>query len=133
MDVIFSEETLFIDLSEQEVFSLIDGHLGGDRKNPFGIGGKINIHPSSDDFISGVRHDHTLEVSGDNDIDVYIDETRLKDVRLAGLHFPKDAVIGVAGDEHLEYFKSLLPENGIIIRFAGSLGIINLCNYYVEK
>ncbi len=132
MDVTVGEKALFLDLSEPEVFSLIDGHLGGDRKNPFGISGKINIHPVSDQFNAGIRDEHTLEVDGDNDINIFVDETRLKDVRIVGLHFPKDAIIGRAGEDHLEHFKSLLPEDGIIVRFAGSLAAVDIYSYYVE-
>lgn len=133
MDVTLGEDALFLDFSEEEVFRLIDGHLGGGRNNPLGLGGKINVHPLSNDFEAGIRSEHTLEVSGDNDIDIYIDERRLRDVRVVGLHFPKEAIIGRAGNAHLEHFRSLLPHDGIIVRFAGSLAVVNVCDYFVEE
>lgn len=132
MKVTVGEQSLLIDIPEDEIFRLIDGHLEGGRVNPYGLGGKINIHPCGEDFRAGLRDDHTLEVSGDNDMDIYIDEARLCDVRVTGLHFAKEAIIGRAGADHLEHFRSLLPEHGVIVRFAGSLSVVDVCSYFVE-
>lgn len=133
MKVAVGERALIIDITEVEVFSLIDGHLGGDRRNPYGLGSKINLRPSSKDFEAGLRAEHTLEVSGDNDIDIYIDERRLRDVRIVGLRFPKEAIMGNAGEDHLEHFRSILPVDGVTVRFGGSLAVVNAYDYFVEE
>ena len=63
---------------------------------------------------------------------VYLDPRLLRDTRYTHQHFPVDETKSSKNQSHLDHFKTLLPSDGVVVRFAGALVVIGVVDFFED-
>lgn len=135
-------KAIIVHLSQEEVFAIQAGNVIGDRPGVTIPDAKIQVFP-----LSAIEPDDSLEdkwvtdrvekglkvpirgrLDTDGDLSVFIPALKLSDVRISSGSIARESIEtpGVEGKDRKRLLHHAIPENGVIVKFGGSLRVIDI-------
>lgn len=144
MKVERNEREIIVDLSAEEVSALQARKTVGDRPGITCPDAKIEVLPlgaiepdgSLEDRYTPNRFEKGLatplkgELFPNGDLRIIVPAIKLSDVRIGGARLPREAIKTPMTGDNEEYVSLFIPEQGIRLRFGGSLQIIDVFSDY---
>jgi len=141
------EREIIVDLSAEEVFRIQDEKTVGDRAGVTMSDAKIDVLPLSmikkdilseeeryvpDRLEKGLAAPLEGNLYPNGDLEIFIPKIKLADVNITGARLPRESIkTPMANKKNRKaLLKSAIPQDGVKIKFGGSLKVIDLSKYF---